>query len=243
MIVFGHNNFKIKSTNSHELGLPSDAGFDGYQFEVRQRYAHLFWIPFFPIGKIYVMKIPGSSEMYEMPESIRALVEAKLGKVRTPWYSFALLLIALAVGFVAICGVAVEEIKQKARVSDREEKIRLMIEYPTSGDYYSMDWYEDENGYRDIRVVLKVQKYDENTVTIISMNEDLYQKCSSYDFYTDFDMVEGNNYNITTIDKSALKEAVSTGYSTGDSRKKLGDLDGFFVLNRLQRRELDSYAE
>ena len=68
-IVFGHNNFLIKSYTPAELGIPPSDKLNGIVFEVRQHYFHLFWIPFFGIGKIYVIRRTGDSGMYQMPSS------------------------------------------------------------------------------------------------------------------------------------------------------------------------------
>lgn len=91
MIVFGHNNFLVKKYTSVDLNLPPDESFQGVSFEVRQRYAHLFWIPFFPIRKLWAIKKPGDNNLYEMPVQFKQLILAqKKSDIKTPWYSWSL---------------------------------------------------------------------------------------------------------------------------------------------------------
>lgn len=66
MIVFGTGSYSLKTFSSTDLGL-NPLHYDGHRFQIVQRYAHLFWIPFFPIGREYVMLMPGRSEKYHAP--------------------------------------------------------------------------------------------------------------------------------------------------------------------------------
>lgn len=66
MIVYGTGSYSLKTFSSTDLGL-NPLHYDGHQFKIIQRYAHLFWIPFFPIGRDYLMTMPGRSEKYHAP--------------------------------------------------------------------------------------------------------------------------------------------------------------------------------
>ncbi len=103
MIVFGTNNFRIKKFTIDQVGSEFDEGWEGVLFEVRQRYFHLFWIPFFPIGKIFTIKKPGSSDKYEMPPSFIKVIEEKYGdQIGTPWYAYFLLIAGLLLGVYSL---------------------------------------------------------------------------------------------------------------------------------------------
>jgi hypothetical protein len=90
-IVFGINSFKAHTFTPEELGIPNESKVD-LKFEVRQKYFHLFWIPTFGIGKDYILHKDGGA--YELPSHYVEHIK-NTGKVKTPWYTFALPLLVL----------------------------------------------------------------------------------------------------------------------------------------------------
>jgi hypothetical protein len=54
VFVWGHNNFCIKSVKPIDLGIIEN-NYDNITFELRQKYGHLFYIPFIPLGKMWVV--------------------------------------------------------------------------------------------------------------------------------------------------------------------------------------------
>jgi len=93
MIVYGTGTFKLKSYTLKDLGVLSEQNND-IDIQVRQQYFHIFWIPFCPIGKKYVF--PKDGEYYILPDEITQLIKQK-EKIKTPWYSFAIPVLALAI--------------------------------------------------------------------------------------------------------------------------------------------------
>ncbi|WP_299681725.1 hypothetical protein [uncultured Dokdonia sp.] len=83
-VVFGWYSFKVKSYSVDELELKKEE-WGNVTFEVRQKVFHLFWLPFFPIGKSYALRKNG--ELYELPEYIISRIKGG-DKIKTPWYSF-----------------------------------------------------------------------------------------------------------------------------------------------------------
>jgi hypothetical protein len=69
-IVWGHNNFRLKAADPAEIGI-FDKELSNYKFELRQKYGHLFWIPFIPLGKFWVIKKP-DGKLYHCPPDIEA---------------------------------------------------------------------------------------------------------------------------------------------------------------------------
>ena len=67
-IVFGHNNFRVKALAPVEIGI-TDTDYKQYMFELRQKYAHLFWIPIFPLSQIWVLRKP-NGQLYDCPKDI-----------------------------------------------------------------------------------------------------------------------------------------------------------------------------
>lgn len=144
-IVFGWNHFRIRTFDPVELGLTQQTD-PGLKIEVRQHYFHLFWIPFFSLGKKWAIR--KNNELYEMPGMLKSTIKSRDDiKVRTPWYTYAgPLLIALAGS-----GYMVNE-KVEAYQWDKAREQRFMTEYqqnislfrkPSPDDYYLLT----SNGY------------------------------------------------------------------------------------------------
>lgn len=60
-IVFGHNNFVIKRLSPKELGLENNPEMKNAEIQLIQKYAHLYFIPVFPIGQEWVLRRDGKS--------------------------------------------------------------------------------------------------------------------------------------------------------------------------------------
>ncbi len=93
MVIFGWYAFTIKNYTRDELfqlGIaPENMG-----FLIKQKVAHVFWIPLFPIGKQYVLKRDGKN--YEMPGVLISKLKS-IETPKTPWYSFLLSILAIVV--------------------------------------------------------------------------------------------------------------------------------------------------
>lgn len=96
MIVYGWSSFQIHSAPIQQYPFGQDFA-PGVEVEIRQKYAHIFWIPFFSIGKMWVLK--QNDQMFEMqPQMKEALIQYGV-KTKTPWYSF-IGLILVGVGLI-----------------------------------------------------------------------------------------------------------------------------------------------
>ena len=115
-IVFGWNHFRIKTFDPVEFGLSQQAD-PNLKIEVRQHYFHLFWIPFFSLGKKWAIR--KNNELYEMPGVLKSTIKSRDDmKVRTPWYTFAgPLLIA-----IITCGFMINEKVDRYKWDKAEEK-------------------------------------------------------------------------------------------------------------------------
>jgi hypothetical protein len=96
-VVFGWYSFKIKSFSVKDLKLKEEEWKDS-TFEVRQKVFHIFWIPFFSLGKFYVRRKHG--KLYDLSNEIREIINLK-EKIRTPWYSFLLPILLIAIPIIA----------------------------------------------------------------------------------------------------------------------------------------------
>ena len=234
MIVFGHNNFSIKKFSYRDLNLPPGEGWEDISFEVRQRYAHLFWIPFFPIGKLWAIKKRGSGDdLYEMPNEIRRHIEQRFGdEIGTPWYSWSLFLLALLAGLFFGGQELYNDYRwsQASEYSNNEEK--MMVEYPTTGDYYKLKYYDEEDSYGRT-VYFKVKSYTDDQVVLVSLNEDLNTDEYLYgsELYDKFDRTEYKGYNETSF----LKKNLIDSYG---GEEKISNELGTLSLQNVERRPL-----
>ncbi|MFL9834212.1 hypothetical protein [Chryseobacterium terrae] len=60
-IIFGHNSFVIKRLSPKELGLEDHPEMKYAEIQLIQKYAHLYFIPVFPIGQEWVLRKDGKS--------------------------------------------------------------------------------------------------------------------------------------------------------------------------------------
>jgi hypothetical protein len=245
MIVFGHNNFKIKTFTPRELNLPPDYGLKGAEIQIRQRYAHIFWIPFFPIGKIWGIKYEGSKDLYELPDDIKLKIKQR-HSIKTPWYSFSLLILI----FIGVSWFMASEAIREARwESDYYLELaenKMQIKYPTTGDFYSFNIHDEDDDYGYTPVILKVKSYDDNSIEFVSGYEDLLAQ-ERYEHNIDDEMMNAYNYIYSPfkIKKEDLLKMLNTEYSkysfTSDANKV--EVPEFynrkFSFNKIERQKLE----
>jgi hypothetical protein len=243
MIVYGYNNFLIKSYTPEELGIFREQGSPEIKLEVRQKYAHLFWIPFFPIGKIWVVKKGGLDTLYEMPVEIKNSILARYGTPGTPWYSFALFIIGLTIGLFYLIGDKLEQQGFKNDYYNAIGESKMFIKYPTTGDCYIFRKYDEPDTYSNSTdIILKVKSYNDNKTQFISLYPDLYKDVEgedSYNYHKSFDLAEAYNYNPTFIDKKALENSLEDLYGKSKTPSKLEPLEGYYILQKIDRRKLE----
>lgn len=242
MIVFGHNNFNIKTFTPRDLRMPHEAGAEKIEFQVRQRYFHLFWIPFFPIGKLYVMKRAGDTNKYVMPEDIKRRIKTQ-HNVRTPWYSFALFFVAAFAGLAFAGNDRLKDVKWENRFYEDQAAHRMMIKYPTTGDYYEFGANECEttDSYNGTNVILKVTEYDDDTITFASGYLDMLGK-NQYAYSIRAEIAKNNtySYNSFTVKKENLLKLLDTEYQTSTADKPhMEDLGWCFKFRGMERAKLE----
>ena len=139
-VVFGWNSFKVRSFTLSDIGIIKQEE-PGLQFEVRQAYFHLFWIPFFGLGKRWVVRKGG--KMYEMPGEIKALAQKSLTRVGTPWYTFAGPLLLLTAGIVYSAVTSYEDAQRhKWSVNHYKEStdaLTAKLQHLTTNDFITIE--------------------------------------------------------------------------------------------------------
>jgi hypothetical protein len=98
MIVFGWNSFKLDQCQPSKLGLPPETD-SQFIIERRQKYFHLFWIPFFGIGKFWALRKFQDNQLYDAPIALHSLLESLPLAHKTPWYTYSLVWLLLG-GFL-----------------------------------------------------------------------------------------------------------------------------------------------
>ncbi len=96
--------------------------------EVRQKYFHLFWIPFFGLGKTWALR-KADNKIYELPIDHENYLNAHDFKIKTPWYTFTgpiLILAGLILGSVIM---NISQILDQKNAEERfENKISVLNE-------------------------------------------------------------------------------------------------------------------
>lgn len=109
MIVYGRNHFLVKKINPREIGLFNEE-YKGLFFELRQKYGHLYWIPFFPIGQQWFLRKNG--ELYELQPSVEQLIKSKFPSTLN-WKAFAFPIIGLAGLTIFIVNIKIANYKSE----------------------------------------------------------------------------------------------------------------------------------
>jgi hypothetical protein len=84
MIIYGRRSFNAKSVKLSEIGITTDVP-GVVQFEYRQQYAHIYWIPMFPLGAEWCVR-KTDDKLYELSSQelipvLNAVPRPKLGWV------------------------------------------------------------------------------------------------------------------------------------------------------------------
>jgi hypothetical protein len=85
MLIFGKNNFHLKSYTPFELGLTKNP-IHGFFIEIRQNYFHLLGIPCFDLGVTW--HIRKGQTLTLMPEPYRQQIDASKLSLSAPWRTF-----------------------------------------------------------------------------------------------------------------------------------------------------------
>lgn len=168
VLVWGHNNFRLKSVDPTEIGL-LDRSFSNYKFELRQKYGHLFWIPFIPLGKIWVVK-KTDGKIYNCPDDIESRLMQQFPARNSLWAWTGPLLI---IGGVILFGItnSIEDARSKARAKERysqsNNEMLGTINNAKQNDYLMFSVKEKNSGYYDYRKIpLKVLSTAADSITL-----------------------------------------------------------------------------
>ncbi len=138
-IVWGHNNFRLKTVQPHEIGL-FDESFKNVSFELRQKYAHLFWIPFFPLGKVWTVN-KGDGKKYVCHQDIvHMLNQLQLGRSKASIFAWSGFLLIIAGVIIYNIMEQVQHIKWKhyetTAFVEKAERLNKKVDSVAVNDLY-----------------------------------------------------------------------------------------------------------
>lgn len=132
MIIFGG-----RASNIGNFDIPNskcsycEEG-DTQRISVFGKYAHVFWIPIFPIGKKAVAECTHCKRTIEQKEfspELKSLYQENKNKAKRPiWHWFGLGIFGLLVGLISIIGVTADE-DPRSKLLNADEA--LMVSNPT----------------------------------------------------------------------------------------------------------------
>lgn len=133
LIFFGWRSFVLQNYKPSEIGLP--AHLDGQMsFQFRQKYFHIFWIPCFPTGQVWVLRKTDDSGHYGVPEDIQKLLWVRAPEVPTPWYTFGVPILVVVMGISLFIG---SQLRHK-RESEDYNRLMSEINRNPSGRYVAV---------------------------------------------------------------------------------------------------------
>jgi hypothetical protein len=142
MIIYGTRASHIKSVQLEKETCTSCNTKGALLLSTYARYAHVFWIPIFPIGRVSASQCQHCKQLLEsdqMPAQIKAYHERNVAETRVPLWQFAgLVLIGIAIAF----GVY-------ANQNSKEERA-MFFKSPMAGDVY--EYKTEEGAYSTFRL-------------------------------------------------------------------------------------------
>ncbi|GAA3949614.1 hypothetical protein GO495_23665 [Chitinophaga oryziterrae] len=164
-IVFGHNHYCRKSVKLEELGILTPLE-NIKQFELTQRYAHVYWIPLFPIGLSWNARA-NDGKLYKINDAL----EQQLKHIHYSWTS---ILIAFIGPILILAGSILYSLEDMYKNYDRKvrqekeyEQKAALITKPTLQDYYhfygSREEYAKVVGENDTALLLSAAVLEPKT--------------------------------------------------------------------------------
>jgi hypothetical protein len=86
IFFYGRNSFKVRAVQLSEVGIHSEVP-GVVQFELRQKYGHLYWIPMFSMGTMWCVR-KTDNKLYEVNPDLLPTLNA-LPRPKRGWLAFA----------------------------------------------------------------------------------------------------------------------------------------------------------
>lgn len=194
MLIYGSNATHVESVEIDSLACPDCNTKGSIVLSVFSKYAHLFWIPTFPIGKKGAAECQHCKKIMdpkEMPEDLKFEYDNLKSEAQTPPWHFTGL--ALIVGFIIWFNIS----------SNADKKAELeYINDPIAGDIYE---YKTEDGNYSIMKVINVEP---GTVYMLPNTKESSRMGGVYKLYEEEFYPEDS---ALVVPKTALQELYDDG--------------------------------
>lgn len=204
MIFFGTNSSKIKDGKFSYVKCPHCGNEVTMNYAVFGKYAHLYWIPFFPTGKVIVLECNhcrSTFNLKDLDQHTKDKFKQELDKypAKTPVYHFsAAIILALIIGFSFYMS------------SRNDDETLTFAKDPKVGDVYHYETPELKGHYS----TMKIMKVTKDSVFVMLNRMEIGSK-------SDIDKIL-NDSNYTFPD----------AYSINELKDKSKDLEIFYRISR-----------
>lgn len=198
MIIYGMRS-SLQKTELIADNCPNCNTSNSVQMNVFQQYAHIFWIPVFPVGKTGVsqcMHCRQILKLKEMPASIKLGYENLQTHVKIPAWTFSgLLLIALAV-----IGFSIADKQKASKVSHMMTSLKKndILEVKIRDNEYTLFKVDHVDGNL---VYVAINKFQTNMESGISDLKDKEFDNSVIKEFPVAQLLQNNNFEIIDIDR------------------------------------------
>lgn len=159
-IIFGHNSYVVKRIDSKSLGIKDET--ESFEIQLRQKYAHLYFIPVFPIGQVWVAKRNGN--LYDVPENLKYILKRDHSS-SVHWGAFALPLIIILGLIIYSINEKMDQVRYENQVQTESiangNNVKSALQNITNKNTLLLFSKSDTENYSDdsfLFVVLKVEK-------------------------------------------------------------------------------------
>jgi hypothetical protein len=213
LLVFGVRHFTMKTYNPAEIGL-TDPSWNNVRFEAVQKYFHMMYIPFFPVGKFIGVRTNGN--LYHLTPQVASQIDQQSLLRKTPWYSFIGPIIMMLVLIIASINSMVSDhnytVMKNERIGEYRAYATKLIDSPSLFDYYQMaiDTNGGENNYvsHQTNTVYRVIGFNDKAIQFGTAHEDPFAYLSDPNWDAWLNFFDDSIHNSFWLDKAVLKNAL-----------------------------------
>lgn len=197
MIIYGSRNKQLAKEHITEK-CPNCGTPNSIDMHVFQKYAHVFWIPFFPMGKTGASQCDHCKQVLqlkEMPSSLKTEYENLKSQTKTPIWTFA------GLAFIAVI-ITVGVINDKVK---DQENAKLILA-PQAGDIF-----EIKNSNTEY-TIYKVDEVKADSVFVLPSNYEVNKESG-------LKVLKSKDFSTDRYTKAELKEMLEKGNIINIDRK------------------------
>ncbi|WPO77536.1 zinc-ribbon domain-containing protein [Flavobacterium sp. KACC 22761] len=160
MIFYGTKSKHIKNDRITNVDCPDCNATVSMNYSLYEKYAHIYWIPFFPIKKLTFAECNSCKKTFEQkefPAPIKQKIQHSIGRISSPLWMYS--------GIFIIAGLFL--FGMYSTVQKGKDNIAY-IESPKIGDVYSID---NANGFYSTMKLTEISK-DSLTLLLNDMEVD-----------------------------------------------------------------------